>query len=156
VSELFEGKLGEAVKKIKVLKAELRKTSASVSSGDFKVASLKLFNAHPEIEGVYWTQYTPHFNDEESCHFSTGSPLIKFTTEALAKHYLEYPDPEYPEGYCYISFTAATEQSALAKDVIEFSTWVERNDDLLLALFGDHVQVTITREGIVVDDYQHD
>src|SRR5688572_125580 len=37
----------------------------------------ELLAAHPKIEAVKWTQYTPYFNDGDPCVFSVNEPDFK-------------------------------------------------------------------------------
>lgn len=43
-----------------------------------------LFVAAPEIDYIFWHQYTPHFNDGEGCVFSVDTPRFVLCTDADA------------------------------------------------------------------------
>jgi len=47
---------------------------------------------------------------------------------------------------------------AVWDDIIEVANWVnaEANKSTLETVFGDHVMVAITRDGVVVEEYDHD
>lgn len=41
----------------------------------------QLFDLCPEIKSVYWTQYTPYFNDGDSCQFSVHSTCFSLVDD---------------------------------------------------------------------------
>lgn len=45
-----------------------------------KTALKELFDAYPTLEGVKWEQWTPYFNDGDSCVFSIHDRYIKDST----------------------------------------------------------------------------
>lgn len=118
----------------------------------------------PEAEAIVWVQYTPYFNDGDTCEFSVHDMQLKLSAKAReemlgiedaeADHedWLDnrwesdesdlddLEDPRGPE--------IANLFSELAGDVVD--------EDLFLATFGDHVAVTVTRTGIRADDCEHD
>ena len=49
---------------------DLRKKYEAKSKELFHSATKEFFETTPEIESIYWTQYTPFFNDGEECVFS--------------------------------------------------------------------------------------
>ena len=52
------------------------------------------FAANPNIDGIYWTQYTPYFNDGDPCEFSVHDPSIILT---LAAAKALRPDQDWSE-----------------------------------------------------------
>jgi hypothetical protein len=55
------------------------------SKGLIEEAAKRFLDACPEVTGVHWTQYTPYFNDGESCEFSVNE---------MCFHILEDEDDE--------------------------------------------------------------
>ena len=113
-----------------------------------------VFERHPKLQGIRVTAYTPYFNDGESCEYSVNDPYLKY--EGLVDE--DEKDGEGGNGYQYISdyykdkYPAGTleaykEAQALISSITE---------DDFESLFGNHVQVTITREGVETDEYEHD
>lgn len=47
-----------------------RKEMAAKSTGFIEAACKQFFDICPEVESVFWTQFTPYFNDGEACEFS--------------------------------------------------------------------------------------
>lgn len=181
------------------------------------------------VESIFWTQYTPYFNDGEACEFGVndvhillkndedacdyeGSDLYDKDSinnlkehiakweswekdpmgearkhkEAYIKRYNQNPfDPR--RSYNYNRYESKTEEDLmrewkphyvsketvqeqlqtavlivskypnLKKDYEEIQSMISGIDeDLMCAMFGDHVKVVVSADGIEVEDYQHD
>lgn len=94
----------------------------------------RILNKFPNLEKISWTAYTPYFNDGETCYYSSrhNYPEIEGVD-------LNYGTPEYTQ---------------IKKELSEFLS--QFDDELMMDLFGDHVRIVITREGLSVEEYQHD
>lgn len=94
------------------------------------------FEKYPTLESFSWTQYTPYFNDGDTCQFSVHSwPDINETAEWDIAH----GTPEYE----------------ISKDIGSFLAKVP--EEVFLDLYGDHSRITIKRLGEpVIEDYEHD
>lgn len=86
--------LKEAVAKIEEQK---KKIAEEIGHPAFIQAFLKLKEAVPAINSVYWTQYTPHWNDGESCDFSVHD--YYFTTKLDEEVGFE---PDYDDLFSYL------------------------------------------------------
>lgn len=143
---------------IKAMNAELAQLKAvhlEKSKSIFTEVSAKIFEKHSILESFGWNQYTPYYNDGEECVFSvnTDYPLINgenyndATRETIyEKHgtdYKEVPNPKY---------NAALAEAE--KDVKNFLA--EMDEAVLRDMFGDHRQITVTRTGTEVEEYEHD
>jgi hypothetical protein len=138
---------------IKALKhniEKLRKEAKTKVESIFKTAALELFVEYPDLKSISWTQYTPYFNDGDACYFSSHHyyAAIKF----VASNEDEDEDDDYQEGYDESS--ATPKQLKAGKAAEEFLENFD-NDDME-NLFGDGVKVIITKDGIEVEDYEHD
>lgn len=49
---------------------ELQKKFQESAQTLFKETTKEFFDKNPGITGVVWTQYTPYFNDGDTCEFS--------------------------------------------------------------------------------------
>lgn len=196
--------------------AEVQKEMREKSTGYIELAAQSVFENCPEVESIFWTQYTPYFNDGEACEFSVNEIYfalegdeevddyegsIIYTAENLEKakkdleNVLNYEkDPnawieQYKTDYYnrigrvwsgswqpspYPSTSEAAQervdeiQEFLNKygadqlDKINSSIDGFRNvvnsiqDDIMQSLFGDHVKITLTRDGMEIDEYNHD
>lgn len=86
------------------------------------------FNENSMITSLYWHQYTPYFDDGNTCTFKIGGvycmkiPPVYGSTKPLRE---------------------------------QFANWVESQPELLLFLFGDHKTVTITKDlEIEIEEYE--
>lgn len=107
------------------------------------------FNEHPDVKAVGWSQYTPYFNDGEECVFSLHGMYASATDEREESFYDEgwtevYGDPE--DGFTKESWDALSKLEEALNDA----------EDVLRDAFGDHVAVYVTRDGIDVEEYEHD
>ena len=148
-------KYTRAREKIAAAKAEAQ----SIAEVAFREEATELLD-ELGVESFTWQQYTPYFNDGDACVFGVyadepkingfdayeapdrvtylwGDKLTALSTEERAEYERKYA--EYSEPY-----------RKVARFVISWET-----EDLLF-MFGDHVEVTVSRDGIEVEDYSHD
>lgn len=95
-----------------------------------------IFKENPHLESVSWTQYTPYFNDGDTCEFTVHSWLTTVDEDGNEEEDLE-------------SESGALQNLANVLDNSDLSS-------AFLQAFGDHARVTLTREGISVEEYDHD
>jgi hypothetical protein len=156
---------------IKTIKKEIEKLRSDAKKKVeeiFKVAALELFVEYPNLQEFGWTQYTPYFNDGDPCTFrsSHDSPFITFmngneeTDEDEDDYQEEWSDYKYYDGYGKdrkLKTGLTKEQKAELKTGNAVGKFLENFDDEDMEnLFGDGYKVTVTKDGIVVDDYDHD
>lgn len=129
-------KYSEALQKAKDAREEAGKLAKDALSEGAKA----IFEEYPKLTGFRWTQYTPYFNDGEACEFSVNTdPCIR--TEADEEFLDEYDNEDE-------SLKPAFEAvSKLLGSVGE--------EDMQF-VFGDHCEVTATRDGFEVEEYSHD
>lgn len=113
-----------------------------------KGAFQELFAAEPRLEGIQWTQYTPYFNDGDTCTFSVGE------AEVLIKSEGDGGSEEYQYSDYYLKGEAKKTFQEVKEKVDELFGFLDA--DIMLAVFGDHVQVTANAEGFNVEEYSHD
>jgi hypothetical protein len=148
--------------------------------------------AQPRIRAICWLQYTPYFNDGDTCVFGVHTVSFAFTDIAepdeygepdeSADDYEEDADAQAPGFYTPWSDTYrriaghATREykgggvwettalepgeggQALLEAVVALESAIEggHHDVELHKLFGDHAEVTVTRQGITVEFWEHD
>jgi hypothetical protein len=112
------------------LREQLQKTGEKFLLENFK----DTFKKYPQLDRVSWTQYTPYFNDGEECTFSSHHKWAEIEGEGL-----EYGAAEYED---------------IKKFINDFLS--QFDDELLKSMFGDHAQIVITKEGISVEEYEHE
>lgn len=95
------------------------------------------FSEHPDTYGVKWAQYTPYFDDGDTCEFGVHGVYTFSSKEAFdAEDMLGEGEEIYGEGTL-----ESILQSASA---------------VLLAAFGDHAVVSATRKAVTVEAYDHE
>ena len=119
------------------------------------------FELNPGINALRWTQYTPYFNDGDACVFGVGD--VYFTNakdEQLndVNSWGEYEgDDEDVWAESYMTYLSGKEGVDVTScDFISDMINSSEMKDIMEQMFGDHVCVTVTRNGIVIDDYEHD
>ena len=170
----MSSKLKALVNKINELEKKLAKEGRDVLKETFK----EFFSTHPMALSIVWSQYTPYFNDGDACTFSVNDfelklhEPIKGLIEVVASE-----DEEYNSGdACASSILRGIEDcdnnrgrynsANLRKLTAEEKAMCDDYDDLYISCsqiarvmqmtFGDHVEITATKEGFNVEDYDHD
>lgn len=120
---------------IKDLEKEMKSCGGEAFYNELK----PLFEKYPEVNTINWSQYTPYFNDGDECVFSVNSSYPRIN---------ELDEYDIDE----------KENPSLSQAFAEISTLLESIDEQVYKnVFGDHVEVTINRDGKVeVADYEHD
>lgn len=130
---------------------------------EFNQVVKEIFDFIPEVSYVVWTQYTPYFNDGDTCEFSVRD--IIFTNapqEELCNVYYEEYDGEDESVFVYPCWDSDNDKVRLTeeqKKVIDEFTRICNSssfEDVMLLTFGDHVRVVGSREGFEVEGYEHD
>lgn len=127
----------------------------------FKESLKSFFELNPGINALRWTQYTPYFNDGDACVFGVND--VYFTNakgEQLndVNSWGEYEgdDEDVWVEYYMPYFSGKEGVDVTSCDFISDMINSSEMRDIMEQMFGDHVCVTVTREGIDVDDYEHD
>lgn len=136
-------KFREAKKEIKDLKKKLKSQVKDV----FYAAVKELFNEYPDLKSISWTGYTPYFNDGDTCEFSSNHEYPDINGVG------DWADPTEEEAEAYEKIDKKV-RDKMEKAVRTFMK--EWDDDDMYDLFGDHVQVTVTKKGISTEHYDHD
>jgi hypothetical protein len=147
---------------IKELQKELQKKSADIFLSSFK----RLFEENPKLKSFGWTQYTPYFNDGDTCYFSANTDYLYINGEQedeaswsqekkviswgtynrdkrAYEGRIEQDNPDY-----------IPELAEASEKVKKFLSVFDK--DFYQLQFGDHVQVTVTENGIETEGYEHD
>lgn len=143
----------------------------------------EFFALNPSIEAILWHQYTPYFNDGETCTFDVHQPVFitknfdpddisspcayegeeeygSFTADLI--DYRKYATQEGHKEYWekrVIEMEASIEgiESIDWDSVSAMNDFIQKNDDIMEEMFGDHSVVAVTRDQIIVEEYtSHD
>lgn len=135
----------------------------------------------PTIVEVGWTQYTPHFNDGDPCEFRVRGTWFRTAENAAASASEDADDEDGDDDTWQLSLssneslgnrrrtwnreTGSHEYSAyVGPDEARYDRCVALDDalgsgafdEVLLAAFGDHAEITVKKDGIQIDFYNHD
>jgi hypothetical protein len=142
----------DELKKLKIAyETALREKGQEILKETFK----KFFDENPDLIALRWEQYTPYFNDGESCTFGVHDLYAKYTGgEGGAE---EETGDDDDAGFDYIRsghwYGDRASPQWLCDVQKEFKSFPE---DLLEAAFGDHAKITATRDGFDVEECSHD
>jgi hypothetical protein len=73
--------MGKLFDELKTIKAEYDRKLQQEGEAAVKDAFKDLFDKYPEIRSVTWTQYTPYFNDGDTCTFSVHDFDVSLGTD---------------------------------------------------------------------------
>jgi len=120
------------------------------------------FDADPECKAIVWSQYTPYFDDGNECIFSVHEPAF-YSAEASEDEHNPYDGDlyaaTYSDGSVYDYSISKRREATLAETTrgkLAKLLQSESVQDVLKLTFGDHTKVTVTRDGIDSEEYEHD
>lgn len=154
---------------------ELQRQFQERAQSLFKNITKQFFDKNPGITGVVWTQYTPYFNDGDTCEFSvndvtfTNAPLDELCNIRWGEYEGEADGVWACENIQHV-LTSDRDYYKEDADLIRASGGVDaascklfneaicsgEMESVMLAMFGDHAKIIATREGFDVDEYDHD
>jgi len=154
--------LREKQEGIKKLKEEMLEESNKI----FTELTKTIFEDHPKVKSFGWNQYTPYFNDGETCTFSANVDYIyingicvddsDWISEKTITNYGTWKrETKKYEGRTEVSNLNYDSELVKANDEIREFLY-NFDEDFFMAQFGDHAKVTVTEEGVSVDEYEHD
>lgn len=128
-------------------KRKAAEEAASLAKAHLSEQLGKVFVQYPDLLAVRWNQYTPHFNDGDKCVFSVWDAYIKLATT-------KEDEGDYEDGFVD-GWRDEDPLTAPTKAVRAAIASLDEED--MQHVFGDHVQVTASRDGtFAVDEYEHD
>jgi hypothetical protein len=154
--------LREKQMEIKKLKEEMLEASNKI----FTELTKTIFEEHPKVKSFGWNQFTPYFNDGETCTFSANVDYIyingicvddsDWVSEKTITNYGTWNrETKKYEGRTEVSNLNYDSELVKANDEIREFLY-NFDEDFFMAQFGDHAEVTVTLEGVSVDEYEHD
>lgn len=127
---------------------QLREKKASLAEKVIKEIADNFFFKYPEVEKFMWTQFTPYFNDGDTCTFEVHTEDMYVLTKAALDN-RDYSKDEWDYEEFYLEWN-----SPMRKDLVLPLCNIDNED--YLEIFGDHVKVIIGREGMKVVECEHD
>lgn len=173
-------KKSSAEEKYNLLKIEYDKMKEEFldkSKIAFKDIFSEFFNNNPEVENFSFKEYTVYFNDGDTCYFSVYSDAESIDINGIN----EYDDEDESEETFVTCIECGNEESSDVKfcpscgtefpkvektESLDYDKAREEvssllsifDEDMMQEIFGDHVEVTINRDGSVdINEYtNHD
>jgi hypothetical protein len=132
---------------------ELKQVISEKGEKMLKDVFKKFFDANPTVQALSWTQYTPYFNDGDTCEFSINE--INGNNNANDTVELHWGEAEEDETIVFSHWKyEGPERQAI--DQLASLLCSSAGEEVLRTVFGDHVKVVVTREGFEVEEYEHD
>lgn len=119
----------------------------------------KLFENYPNIVAARWRQYTPSWNDGDSCEFTVTDVGFRFedTEEDMGDYddgFLRVWDITYPLDYDKEPITKFISKSSQCSGLKEFNTFICNSEHILESVFENNQTVTINRDlSVEVESY---
>lgn len=152
----LQAKFDELIEKQRALQKEFQTTAQAL----FKETTKEFFEQNPLVNAIVWTQYTPYFNDGDTCEFSVGCATFTNATDPENISWGEYEGDDenvWTHGAdCYSDGEILAEVNIDLCDSFDRMLQSREMEDVMKAMFGDHVQVIATRDGFEVEEYSHD
>lgn len=123
------------------------------------------------IDSIQWTQYTPYFDDDNGCVFGVYELTYKFSDKTfigssdkafIGRYYLGGYIPQWrlPEVFKKSTDIVNHEEMSnlykICQDLHKLHSQLSPMKTTLRTQFGDHVSITLTKNGICVEHYDHD
>jgi hypothetical protein len=132
---------------------ELKTAYREAAKAAFEEGAQALFLQHPTLKSFGWRQYTPYFNDGDTCEFSAHTDYPEVNNEDLEdSNHFRWNDPD--SAFSEELQMTKEEHKELIQVVVRFLRHFE--EEILKDLFGDHARVIITPSGASVEEYEHD
>jgi hypothetical protein len=153
----LQQKFDELVQKQRALQKEFQTTAQAL----FNETTKEFFEQNPLVNAIVWTQYTPYFNDGDTCEFSVGCATFT-NSDGSEIRWGAYTGEE--EGvWLYGDDCYNDEENEIPAEVNtalcdSFDRMIQSSEmeDVMKAMFDDHAKVIATREGFEVEGYSHD
>lgn len=169
ISEDTQKRIDELNKEIAEKLENLQKHMIEEGGNLFKQATAEIFEAYPKLHTFSWTQYTPYFNDGDTCEFGVNAEyslgIYTVPKDYSNETWQEERDLRYEGEYgssWYRDYRKEqgrmTEEEEWKYDVGIMLAGLINSipEDTLKVLFGDHAEVFVSREGVEVEEYEHE
>lgn len=125
-----------------------------------------IFDTFPCVRAIRWAQYTPYFNDGDPCYFRVREARIALNEDFMenlqaSERQCLYEDQDSFLGFSYrLDDHPDTSGTRMLKKIgnalEEFQGVLNNLSETMEETFGDHQQITITRNGVKTEEYNHD
>jgi len=151
----FNTTIDEFTSSVRKLEEDLKVRASNL----FKEAVKELFVFLPDVKAVTWTQYTPYFNDGDECFFRLNE-VVYVTGAPEGEEVVDYAASNSPyeleDSDCAFTEYDLEKGSEKREIVKSFEKLLSSMENQLKATFGDHVQVIVSPDKVIVNEYDHD
>lgn len=134
----------------------LRESAKAKARSLFEIGTKEIFEKHPKLESWKWHQYTPYFNDGDSCEFVVNKDCLALTFNGKEFEEIEnstWGDNDYAKKYK----AKARAEEGLKEAFSHIKEMMDALDDEdFKQMFGDHMKVTVTKSGATQEEYDHE
>ncbi len=129
---------------------KLRKEKREAANALFEEETKSLFSKYLDLVSFSWRQYTPYFNDGDTCYFHVYGEYPRLVLagedEAISSDDFSYNDNSEEAQYV----------NRISDEIAFLLNAIDPGD--MKDLFGDHVEITVSRhDGVSGRDYSsHD
>lgn len=160
-------KLSELRSQVEAARQQMKVAAQTV----VKEGANEVFKAYGDIVHSFgWAQYTPYFNDGDPCEFGVGELFIIAHEDLETMDEDEVYDMErewlwdggspafshYSDDSKVGEYGSPEKRYVEAKQAIEAIYSALSSDDIAKDVFGDHVVVTFTPDGVNTEEYEHE
>lgn len=152
MSQNQSNSFAQLVERFEQIRQQMVEEGTAVMKFEFQ----KVFETYPEITVIKWTQYTPYFNDGDECVFGVNDFTVSNAPDPNeVDAYGEYEGDE--EGIWAIDtgWGEGKKKYPVINALNDFAQ-TKIGEEVFRGTFGDHSIVTVTRDGIDVEEYEHD
>jgi hypothetical protein len=146
--------------------SNLKNDVIELSSGIFEEFYKYIFEKYPTLESFGWTQYTPYFNDGDVTIFSANTDYLNINGEYVDESNWSQKTKVIDWGNWNKDtrkYEGRVEEdnddydpilSEASNEIVDFLG--QFDNDFYLSKFGDHAEITVTKDGVDISDYDHD
>jgi hypothetical protein len=142
--------LAELEVQVKRLREETKTEMSKIVATMFKT----FFDTFPEIKTIHWQQYTPLWNDGETCEFRLGSiefNRVEYNTNEGAEEGCEF---DIGDGFAVSKYSNTKGlEYELYRSCVAIENVIENMADEFESILGNNLTVYVTRNGIDIEDY---
>lgn len=115
----------------------------------------EFFDAYPKIEKLRWMQFTPYYNDEDPCYFSVQKIEVKLYQDKDKDESIKNKDDCDTKGWIN-GWGDEAKNEGIVESIVKLDDCFYWLEDVMRLVFGSDSRITVSREGIEIDECDHD
>lgn len=109
-----------------------------------KTCFMELFEKYPKLNSISWVQYTPYFNDGDKCIFGIWFDVNGYDDSGWG--------PEEKDDNA--DGMTSSERDLIFKDIYNIRKMIGKK--AFKKVFDDGVKVTVTKDDLKIESYDHE